>query len=115
MYSYKIVPDGAAYFFVKTPDSKIECVTYEKALIPITSEWAAEKLKVLAEVTPQEWNIIFGYFIANEVVRRYYKDRGNTLQFETRGGISFSQYLSDLISLAPLKGLTIEQIKELKQ
>jgi hypothetical protein len=53
------------------------------------------------EISDADLNTIFGYFIANEVVRAGYAGvDGNTLNFETRKGITFAQYLNALISLA---------------
>jgi hypothetical protein len=53
------------------------------------------------EISDADLNTIFGYFIANEVVRAGYEGvDGNTLNFETRKGITFAQYLKSLISLA---------------
>jgi hypothetical protein len=52
------------------------------------------------EISDADLNTIFGYFIANEVVRAGYAGvDGNTLNFETRKGITFAQYLNALISL----------------
>ena len=51
------------------------------------------------EVTSDEINTIFGYFITNEVVRAAYVGVGEALIFETRGGIDFAQYLNKLIEV----------------
>ena len=52
------------------------------------------------EITDAEINQIFGYFIANEVVMAGYAGvNGDTLDFQTRGGKSFAQYLRELIAL----------------
>ena len=114
MYQHRLVPDGARGHTVHSGFCQDSLAYYSEATIPMPSEWTAEQLVVLAGITPEEWNTIFGYFIANEVIRAGYAGVAeNTLRFETRGGKSFSDYLSTLISLAPLKGLTVEDMKKL--
>jgi hypothetical protein len=51
------------------------------------------------EISDANLNTIFGYFIANEVISAAFVGCGNKLDFVTRGGITFAQYLKSLISL----------------
>ncbi len=121
MYQHKLVPEGIEPSELNEYYNSFISEDYTSVFkacdtIPLPSPWTAEQLTALASITREEWNIIFGYFVANEVVRAGYAGvGGNTLLFETKGGISFSQYLSDLLTLAPLKGLSREQIEELRK
>ena len=104
MFEHKLVP---------TKDILFNSNWDEVEGIPITSEWDARQLKALAEITKAG---------LDGIGNKYYADR-RAWEKETEGGVSMagitgetiklSEYLSDLISLAPLKGLTIEEIRVL--
>ncbi len=52
------------------------------------------------EITDDEWNKIFGRFIADKVVMAGYAGvNEDTMIFQTHGGITFSQYLRELLEL----------------
>lgn len=98
MYQHKLVPEG-------TPRQShpiygkfyMDCDT-----IPCSSEWTAEQLTALASITREKW--IFIHRKHKNVLSR------NRLFISE---YPFPQYLSDLLTLAPLKGLTVEEIKAL--
>lgn len=97
MHNHRLVPEGAAIAYATFTRGQFEYSSgnpmyHADDTIPMPSEWAAEELVVLAGITPEQWaEICCG----------------------CDDPFAFSQYLSDLISLAPLKGLSKEQIEEL--
>jgi hypothetical protein len=105
MHNHRIVPAGVASLQIDSgivygkhfSGSKLTFYA-EHDTVPCPSDWTAEELKALVEIMPHEWNDIYD---------QYYTDFHDYC--------SFYQYLSDLISLAPLKGLSKEQIGELKK
>lgn len=105
MYSYRIIP--ADYKWCPDGDWPcIACIELKRDTIPVTSEWTAEEMKALAEIIKDEWDEIWNGFF------RFCTDTTKTYRniFTT-----FHEYLSDLLSLVPLKGLTVEEIKKLNE
>ena len=99
MHNHRIVPEGTEISLGN--DDGFETAFYpEDDTIPMPSEWTAEELVVLAGITRSEWDEI------NIDHRKKYR---NCVDYP------FSQYLSDLISLTPLKGLTVEEIRKLNE
>jgi hypothetical protein len=89
----RIIPDGAERILYGADDDPSHDGEF------INERWAFPE-KDTIEISDADLNTIFGYFIANEVVRAGYAGvDGNTLNFETRKGITFAQYLNALISL----------------
>jgi hypothetical protein len=72
------------------------------APIKINNHWVY-RVDDTIEITHDELNTIFGYFMANEVISAAYVGCGNTLDFVTRKGITFAQYLEKLIEMKPTK------------
>ncbi len=94
--NHRIVPDGTA---IVTTFPSMPCYYAESDTVPLPSPWTAEQLTALAKIPLEEWDEI------NVIHRKEYR---NCVDYP------FSQYLSGLLTLAPLKGLTTEQVKELK-
>lgn len=99
MYNHRIVPGNTTAHSRLFIDQKDRNIYWDDAdTIPITSEWDAQQLKALAEITKSEWDEIVMSWCA------WFSDE-----------IPFSRHLFILISLAPLKGMTVEEIKKLSE
>lgn len=111
LYNHRIVPGGTREWpgFGRTT-----ALLYDKKdTIPITSKWTAEEAVEILKITKME-----GELIGNDYyrIRRAWEKEtydGVSMAGITGKTISFPEYLSDLLSLVPLKGLTIEEIKRL--
>jgi hypothetical protein len=73
--------------------------------VSLPSQWTAEQIVILAGITPEQWNRIYWEYDKRPVL--------GSDEWKRRKSFDFSQYLSDLLSLAPLKGLSKEEIEEL--
>ena len=102
MYNHRIVPDGIMSDLLHRVQSYEEPAYWERYTIPITSEWTAQKLKALVEMPKSMWDEI------GLAYRPYSRKLAKTY-------IPLGQFISELLPLVPLKGLTIEQIKGLKK
>ncbi len=90
-YNHRLVPSHTTAILL--PIEKVGGYFYRSDdTIPITSEWTAEELKILAEITPDGWNeIVYSWMRCGDVL------------VTTSPPIilkPFSQYLKALISLA---------------
>lgn len=106
---HRLVPEGIKPRWFNTPEESFYDVS---DTIPCPSEWTAEEAVEILKITKAKWDEIFEGFLA---WRKSIMLNAPSVRALTLKEISPSKYLSELISLAPLKGLTVEEIRELNK
>lgn len=116
MNNLRIVPEGLLFKYppVTTTQGIIDFASQlEAQSIPCPSEWTAEQAVEILKITAEEWNTIFlkwREWAEPKMLEALFS--ANNSQ-ELWASAAPAVYLSDLISLAPLKGLSKEEIEEI--